>query len=989
MKEVLFFKFYFSFKINANNNIFAAQIFLNIMTSAPFSSRHIGLSQKDIQTMLEAIGETSIESLINKTVPKEIQLENKLNLEDPMSEYQFLNHLKGIASKNKVFKSYIGLGYYNTKVPAVIQRNILENPGWYTAYTPYQAEIAQGRLEALLNFQTMVTDLTAMDIANASLLDEPTAAAEAMTLLYSVRDRKLKKENVTKFFVAEDIFPQTKALLETRSEPLGIELVYGNPHDFDFTAERVYGALVQYPNVNGEAHDYSDFIKRAHDQDVLVAVGADLMSLALLTPPGEWGADVVYGTTQRFGIPMGFGGPHAAFFATRDEFKRNIPGRIIGLSVDRDGKPALRMALQTREQHIKRDRATSNICTAQVLLAVMAGMYAVYHGKSGIHTIAKGIHQYAVQLAASLTEQGYEVVNQNYFDTLKVYVGEDRAEAFVKHLEEFEINVRQIDNSLVGISMNESVELHELNYLIDACAQFKSASFKKVEQPISETILDDQLQRTSSFLTHPVFNSYHSETDLMRYIKRLENKDFSLTHGMIPLGSCTMKLNAASELMPLTWPEFANIHPFAPASQTEGYMEVINELERNLSEITGFYQTSLQPNSGAQGEYAGLMVIRAYHQSRGDYQRKIALIPSSAHGTNPASAVMAGMKVVVVKCDERGNIDLPDLKEKAEKYSDELSALMITYPSTHGVFEEQVKEITSIIHAHGGQVYMDGANMNAQVGITNPANIGADVCHLNLHKTFAIPHGGGGPGMGPIGVVEHLAPFLPGNPLVKSGGEQAISSISATPYGSALVLLISYAYIKMLGEDGLTSSTQAAILSANYIKAKLEDVYPILYQGEQKTVGHEMIVDCRHFKKNGIEVVDIAKRLIDYGFHAPTVSFPVNGTMMIEPTESESLAELDRFVEAMLSIRKEIQAIENGVDHPQNNVLKNAPHPEYACVSDNWTYPYSRSVAAYPVDSLRGNKFWASVKRVDDAFGDRNLVCSCPPMEEYEEANMG
>lgn len=958
------------------------------MTSAPFSSRHIGLSEEDVKKMLEVIGESSLDTLIEKTIPKGIRLDEKLSLEKPMSEYQFLNHLKNLGAKNKLMKSYIGLGYYNAKVPAVIQRNILENPGWYTAYTPYQAEIAQGRLEALLNFQTMVTDLTAMDIANASLLDEPTAAAEAMSLMFNLRDKELKKAGVKSLFVAEDVFPQTKALLETRSEPLGIELIYGNPSSFDFSTP-IFGAILQYPNVNGEAFNYQKFIQQAHEQKVLVALGADLLSLALLTPPGEWGADVVFGTTQRFGIPMGFGGPHAAYFATRDEFKRSIPGRIIGLSVDRDGKAALRMALQTREQHIKRDRATSNICTAQVLLAVMASMYAVYHGKNGIYTIAKGIHQYTVQLAKSLTELGYVVRNKNYFDTLLIYVGEGQSASFMQHLVKSGINVRKVNESEIGISMNESVELHELNLLIQECAVFKAERNKVVENVIEESPLSSDLVRQSSFLTHRVFNSYHSETELMRYIKRLENKDFSLTHGMIPLGSCTMKLNAAAELMPLTWPEFANIHPFAPKNQTEGYREILDELEKDLSEITGFYATSLQPNSGAQGEYAGLMVIRAYHQSRGDFHRNIALIPSSAHGTNPASAVMAGMKVVVVKCDEEGNIDISDLKLKAEKHKEELSSLMITYPSTHGVYEENVKEITDIVHQYGGQVYMDGANMNAQVGITNPAKIGADVCHLNLHKTFAIPHGGGGPGMGPIGVAEHLAPFLPGNPIVHAGGEKAISAISAAPFGSALVLLISYAYIKMLGESGLTESTKAAILSANYIKSQLETDYDILYQGKNDTVAHEMILDCRSFKKVGVEVVDIAKRLIDYGFHAPTVSFPVNGTLMIEPTESESLNELNRFIKAMKGIRSEIALIENGAVGKENNVLKNAPHPEYTCVANEWNYPYSRTEAAYPDQELVGNKFWPSVKRVDDAYGDRNLICSCPPMEEYEETQLG
>ena len=959
------------------------------MTSAPFSSRHIGLSEEDIKQMVETIGETSLDSLIEKTVPLSIRLDEPLKLSAPMSEYQYLNHLKEIASKNQVFKSYLGLGYYNTKVPAVIQRNILENPGWYTAYTPYQAEIAQGRLEALLNFQTMVTDLTAMDIANASLLDEPTAAAEAMALMYHVRSKELKKSGIKKLFVAEDCFPQTIDLLKNRSEPLGIELIIGDASTFDFN-EEVFGAIVQYPSLNGEAKDYNEFVTQMHEKGALVTVAADLLSLALLTPPGEWGADIVCGTTQRFGIPMGFGGPHAAYFATRDEFKRSLPGRIIGLSVDVDGKAALRMALQTREQHIKRDRATSNICTAQVLLAVMAGMYAVYHGKEGIRTIANGTHQYTVQLAKSLTELGYKLTNKNYFDTLKVELGKGQADKMIQYAANHEINLRKIDDDHLGVSLNEAVELDELNALIDVFAQFKGEQFEEIVEVASNSPLDSNLIRKSNYLTHPVFNRYHSETEMMRYIKRLENKDFSLTHGMIPLGSCTMKLNAASELMPLTWPEFANIHPFAPRNQVGGYLEMLHTLERDLSEITGFFKTSLQPNSGAQGEYAGLMVIRAYHISRGDKNRDVALIPSSAHGTNPASAVMAGMKVVVVKCDDHGNIDVEDLKAKAEQHSENLSALMITYPSTHGVFEESVKEITSIIHQHGGQVYMDGANMNAQVGLTNPARIGADVCHLNLHKTFAIPHGGGGPGMGPIGVVEHLAPFLPSNPLVKTGGEQAIPSISAAPYGSALVLLISYGYIKMLGEKGLTNSTKAAILSANYLKKKLEDSYPVLYQGLKKTVAHEMILDCRGFKQSAnIEVVDIAKRLIDYGFHAPTVSFPVNGTLMVEPTESESLMELNRFVDAMCSIRKEIAEIENDNAPREGNVLKNAPHPEYLCVADEWNFIYTRKQAAYPAESSIGNKFWASVRRVDDAYGDRNLICSCPAISEYEEASFG
>ncbi|MDB9963784.1 aminomethyl-transferring glycine dehydrogenase [Vicingaceae bacterium] len=953
------------------------------MTSAPFSSRHIGISDQDIAQMLKAIKEDSIESLIAKTIPNSIRLAQPLSLSEPMSEYQYLNHLKEIASKNKVFKSYIGLGYYNTKVPAVIQRNILENPAWYTAYTPYQAEIAQGRLEALLNYQTMVTDLTGMDLANASLLDEGTAVAEAMTLMYNVREKELKKANVKKIFVADDCFPQTLDVLKTRSEPLGIELVIGDASTYDFSDE-IFGAVLQYPSINGEVKDYRKFAAKVHEKGALLTVAADLLSLALFTPPGEWGADIVCGTTQRFGIPMGFGGPHAAYFATRDVYKRSIPGRIIGLSVDMDGNAALRMALQTREQHIKRDRATSNICTAQVLLAVMASMYAVYHGKDGIKKIAEGVHNYASTLAKEIKNFGYNVVHSNYFDTLLIEDSNSKVDELISFAAKHHINLRKVSSSQLSISLNETVELHELNTLIRIFAEFKGKSFNSVENAKGNSTSNQELIRTSSFLTHPIFNSYHSETEMMRYIKRLENKDFSLVHGMIPLGSCTMKLNAATELLPLTWNEFANIHPFAPQNQTEGYLEMLHTLERDLSEITGFYRTSLQPNSGAQGEYSGLMVIRAYHISRGDHHRNIAIIPSSAHGTNPASAVMAGMTVVVTKCDEEGNIDLEDLKEKVELHKDNLAALMITYPSTHGVFEESVIEITDLIHEHGGQVYMDGANMNAQVGLTSPGNIGADVCHLNLHKTFAIPHGGGGPGMGPIGVVEHLAPFLPSNPIVKIGDKEAISAISASPYGSALVLLISYAYIKMLGEEGLRKSTEAAILSANYIKQQLEEDYPILYQGANRTVAHEMILDCRQFKQSaGIEVVDIAKRLIDYGFHAPTVSFPVGGTLMVEPTESEGLTELDRFIGAMKSIRAEIKSIEEGVAIKDNNVLKNAPHPEYMCTADEWDLPYSRSQAAYPMEGQRGNKFWASVRRVDDAYGDRNLICSCPSVEEY------
>lgn len=953
------------------------------MTSAPFSSRHIGPDEEEIQIMLKAIKETSIENLIAKTVPASIRLKSPLKLDPAMSEYQYLNHLKELASKNKVFRSYIGQGYYNTKVPAVIQRNILENPGWYTAYTPYQAEIAQGRLEALLNFQTMITDLTGLEIANASLLDEGTAAAEAMILMFAARSRDAKKNNVNKLFVSDTCFAQTIDVLKTRSEPLGIELVIGQMDEINIDST-FFGAIIQYPDKNGEVIDYATFVEKAHSFEVLVGVAADILSLAILTPPGEWGADFVFGTTQRFGIPLGFGGPHAAYFATKDQFKRNIPGRIIGLSQDVDGKPALRMALQTREQHIKRDKATSNICTAQVLLAVMAGMYAVYHGKSGIKSIAIGIHSYTHQLKVSLEKLGYHVLSKNYFDTLLVKTGNSNADEVIAFLAKQRFNVFKVDDSHISISLNEAVELHELNELTQTFASFKNNSIPKIESVEKDIFIAESLIRKSAFLTHSVFNKYHSETEMMRYIKHLENKDFSLVHGMIPLGSCTMKLNAATELMPLTWPEFANIHPFAPKDQTLGFMEVLNGLERDLSEITGFYKTSLQPNSGAQGEYAGLMVIRAYHLSRGDAHRDIALIPSSAHGTNPASAVMAGMKVIVVKCDDKGNIDIEDLHAKVEEHKENLATLMITYPSTHGVYEEGVMEITELIHKHGGQVYMDGANMNAQVGLTNPARIGADVCHLNLHKTFAIPHGGGGPGMGPIGVAKHLAPFLPSNPHLKTGGDQAISAISAAPFGSALVLLISYAYIKMLGEQGLTDSTRIAILSANYIKAKLEDKFEVLYQGKNNTVAHEMILDCRGFKQSsGVEVVDIAKRLMDYGFHAPTVSFPVSGTLMVEPTESESLDELDRFIEAMNSIKSEIDEIESNKYTREDNVLKNAPHTEEMLTADEWTLSYTRQKAAYPVTQIKGRKFWPAVRRVDDAFGDRNLVCSCPPIENY------
>lgn len=955
------------------------QLLLRIMRTDLFALRHIGIREEDLAHMLKIIEAENLEQLVYETIPDEIRLKEPLRLDDPMSEHKFLAHLQELAKKNRVFRSYIGLGYHESLTPSVIKRNILENPGWYTAYTPYQAEIAQGRLEALLNFQTMVCDLTGMEIANASLLDESTAAAEAMTMLFAVRNREQKKNNVNKFFVSQDVLPQTLSLLKTRSTPLGIELVVGNHKEFGFGND-FYGVLLQYPGKYGQIHPYSDFTSNATKNNIKVSVAADILSLVLLTPPGELGADIVVGTTQRFGIPLGYGGPHAAYFATKEEYKRHIPGRIIGVTKDTDGKPALRMALQTREQHIKRDKATSNICTAQVLLAVMAGMYAVYHGPKGLKYIAEKVHRTAVTLAESLEKMGLYQLNTSFFDTIAVKCETSKLRPIA---EEHEINFLYIDANTVSISVNEATSFNDLNQILKV---FSKALGEKEMNPIKtlsdQSFISKDVVRISPFLENPVFNSYHSETELMRYIKKLERKDLSLNHSMISLGSCTMKLNAASEMLPISWTNWGNIHPFVPVAQAEGYQIVLRGLEKDLTEITGFAGTSLQPNSGAQGEYTGLMVIRAYHESRGEGHRNICIIPASAHGTNPASAVMAGMQVVVTKTDEKGNIDVGDLEEKVTKYSDNLAALMVTYPSTHGVFESSIKHITKLIHDHGGQVYMDGANMNAQVGLTNPASIGADVCHLNLHKTFAIPHGGGGPGVGPICVAEQLVPFLPGNPVINTGGEKAISGISAAPWGSSLACLISYGYIKMLGEQGLTHSTKIAILNANYIKHRLSGKYNVLYSGENGRAAHEMIIDCRPFKQNGIEVVDIAKRLMDYGFHAPTVSFPVAGTVMIEPTESESLGELDRFCDAMLSIREEIDV--SDTDSP-NNVLKNAPHTLEMVTSDDWNYPYSRQKAAFPLPYVSGNKFWPSVRRVDDAFGDRNLICTCTPIEAYME----
>ena len=949
------------------------------MKTDAFALRHIGPRENDIQLMLKTIGLESIEQLISETIPDDIRLKTALNLDPAMTEYEYSNHISQLGNKNKMFQSYIGLGYNQAIVPAIIQRNIFENPGWYTAYTPYQAEIAQGRLEAILNFQTMVIELTGMEIANASLLDEATAAAEAMALLFDVRSRDQKKNNINKFFVSEEILPQTLSVLETRSAPIGVELVVGNHENFDFSTD-FFGAILQYPGKFGQVYDYTDFIASAAANEIKVAVAADILSLTKLTPPGEMGAAVVLGTTQRFGIPLGYGGPHAAYFATKDEYKRSMPGRIIGVTVDTDGNRALRMALQTREQHIKRDKATSNICTAQVLLSVMAGMYAVYHGPKGLRYIANKVHSLTATLSNELEKLGFQQTNSAFFDTIVIKADAKKVRAIA---EENEINFYYINENSVSISLNETTSIADLNKIIDVFASANGTQATTIETLTQTNHFPSHLVRTSSFLEHEVFNKYHSETALMRYIKKLERKDLALNHSMISLGSCTMKLNAASEMLPLSYAIWNNIHPFAPLDQAQGYQEMLYKLEQQLNIITGFAGTTLQPNSGAQGEYAGLMVIRAYHQSRGDFHRNVALIPSSAHGTNPASAAMAGMKVIVTKTLENGNIDIDDLREKAIQHAADLSCLMITYPSTHGVFESAIKEITQIIHDNGGQVYMDGANMNAQVGLTNPATIGADVCHLNLHKTFAIPHGGGGPGVGPICVAKHLVPFLPTNPILPTGGAHAISAISAAPWGSAMVCLISYGYISMLGAEGLTKSTEIAILNANYIKEKLNGHYDTLYSGEMGRAAHEMILECRPFKQKGIEVTDIAKRLMDYGFHAPTVSFPVAGTLMIEPTESENLEELDRFCDAMIAIRKEI---EGSTLEDKNNVLKNAPHTLTMLTADVWNFPYTREQAAFPLEYIAENKFWPTVRRADDAYGDRNLVCSCAPIEAYMES---
>jgi len=947
------------------------------MVTDNFTGRHIGPGKEETEKMLAVTGLTSVDALIDETIPSSIRLKQPLNLPAGINEMEYLQQLKEIGAKNKLFKSYIGLGYYNTITPGVITRNILENPGWYTAYTPYQAEISQGRLEALLNYQTMIVDMTGMQIANASLLDEATSAAEAMIMLYNARSRDAVKRGVNKFFVSKKLFPQTIDVLVTRSAPLGIELVIGCHCNVVFD-DKTFGAIIQYPDQNGKVNNYADFVTKAHASNVAVAVCADLLSLALLTPPGEWGADVVVGSTQRFGLPMGFGGPHAGYFATKEEFKRSMPGRIIGVSVDATGRRALRMALQTREQHIKREKATSNICTSQVLLAIMSGMYATYHGYEGVKAIAADIHSNACLLCEELSALGYKQLNEVFFDTVQIELPDSVTAAAIKTIAlENKMNFHYISDKLIGVSVDETTDINDVNSILKVFATAIGKNFTRVSSGHDNCSLPAVLRRSSKFLTNPVFNSHHSETEMMRYIKKLEIKDLSLNRSMIPLGSCTMKLNAAAELFVLSWPEFGTIHPFVPKDQAQGYYSLICELEKQLCEITGFAGVSFQPNSGAAGEYAGLMVIRAYHLSRNDGKRTVTLIPASAHGTNPASAVMAGMSVVVVKCDDKGNIDISDLKEKAIQHKDNLACLMVTYPSTHGVFEEEILDIIKIIHENGGQVYMDGANMNAQVGLTNPGMIGADVCHLNLHKTFAIPHGGGGPGEGPIAVAKHLVTFLPSHTAVKTGGEQAIHAVSAAPFGSAMILPLSFGYIKMMGSDGLTEATRYAILNANYIKSRLENHYPILYTGAKNRVAHEMILDCNAFKRTAdVEAIEIAKRLMDYGFHAPTVAFPVHGTLMVEPTESEPMDELDRFCDAMIAIREEIREIEEGKADKVDNVIKRAPHTLEVVAADEWTRPYSRTKAAFPVESLKEDKYWPTVSKIDDAYGDRNLNCS-------------
>ena len=947
-----------------------------------FVDRHIGPSAQDMEQMLSVIGVDSLDQLIDETVPADIRSQNPLNISDAVTEQAYLKSLKSLAAKNKVCKSYIGLGYFNTITPSVIARNIFQNPGWYTQYTPYQAEISQGRLEALLNFQTVVSDLTALPIANASLLDEGTAAAEAMSLFYQQKNKRNRGETIRQFLVSDQVLPQTIDILITRAEPIGVEVVVKPVKDFELN-DSVFGILLQYPAANGAVEDYRALALECNEKKIFVTVAADLLALTLLTPPGEWGADAVIGNTQRFGVPLGYGGPHAAYFACKETFKRGIPGRIIGVSVDNQGSRALRMALQTREQHIRRERATSNICTAQALLAIMAGMYAVYHGAEGLKAIAERVHTLAQMLAVTAKKLGYELESEYFFDTISIKVDLTTREAISRSAAAEDINLYYTNHS-VQISLDETTTLEDVEVLAGLLAVDIDQNTLSLESSNVKTLsIPTALNRTSAYLEHTVFNSYRTETEMMRYLKRLENRDLSLMHSMIPLGSCTMKLNAATQLIPVSWPEFADMHPFAPVEQAQGYVQIFKELEAWLSEITGFEACSLQPNSGANGEYSGLLTIRAYHKENGEGHRNVAIIPDSAHGTNPASAVMAGMKVIVVKSDDQGNFDRNDLTEKAVEHKDNLACLMITYPSTHGVFEEGIKEICSLIHENGGLVYMDGANMNAQVGLTSPGLIGADVCHLNLHKTFAIPHGGGGPGVGPICVNKKLAPFLPKHVLVETGGKKGINAVASAPWGSASIMLVSHAYIKMLGAKGLTQTGRFAILNANYIKGRLQDHYPILYKGKNGHSAHELIVDLRPFKEFA-SVEDVAKRLIDYGFHAPTMSWPVAGTIMIEPTESESVAELDRFCDAMIFIRQEIDEIASGDADKEDNVLHNAPHTLAMLTANDWTHPYSRQKAAWPIDYLMdGHKFWPHVARIDNGYGDRHLVCTCPPIEAY------
>ena len=955
---------------------------LDLARADRFVNRHIGPSSGEVEAMLEVVGASSLEALVAETLPGAIRSKAPLATGPAHGEHELLAALKGLASNNQVWRSFIGMGYADTLTPLVVLRNIIQNPGWYTAYTPYQAEISQGRLQALLNYQTLVIDLTGMEIANASLLDEGTAAAEAMHLLQVVKNR----EEAGRFFVAEDCHPQTVAVVRTRAEPLGIQVDVGNPDTYDFAAHQPFGALLQYPGTDGALRDCRAVTDRAHAAGTLVAVAADLLSLTLLTPPGEWGADVVLGNSQRFGVPLGYGGPHAAFFATRNAYARQMPGRLIGVSEDANGKPALRMALQTREQHIRREKATSNICTAQVLLAVVASMYAVYHGPRGLKSIAERVHALAATLAHGLEGLGLKVRHGRFFDTVRVDGTAAQVSAWTAAAAARRINLRAFPDG-VGITFDEATTEAELEQLLAVFSGRDMAGQARAFAEKADRRLPADLVRTTPYLQHPVFNRYHSETEMLRYMRWLESKDLSLTQTMIPLGSCTMKLNATAEMEPITWPEINRLHPFAPVEQAAGYQQLFRELEHALCEVTGFAGCSLQPNAGSQGEYAGLLVIRAWHRARGQGHRDICLIPQSAHGTNPASAVMAGMKVVVVGTDSSGNVDVADLVAKAEQYRDSLAALMVTYPSTHGVFEAQIVQICQAIHERGGQVYMDGANLNAQVGLSRPGDMGADVCHINLHKTFAIPHGGGGPGMGPICVAAHLAPFLPGHPVIKTGGAQAIGPVSAAPWGSASVLAISWVYAKLLGGQGMTRATQVAILNANYVAARLEQHYPVLYRGANGRVAHECILDTRKLKQSaGVEVEDIAKRLMDYGFHAPTVSFPVPGTLMVEPTESESRAELDRFVEAMVSIRNEIRDIEDGRQPREGNVLKHAPHTAEVVMAESWTRPYGRTLAAFPSAHARVAKVWPTVGRINNVLGDRKLVCSCPPMEAYQDA---